>query len=121
MSLSSEMNTAPCTVCKEQGHSGSHCPTLVAPLQPGFYAPSGGYQGGGEEEDQLFLLTATRYGRLLYRSTLYYWGVPAGQEPGPGSFFYRAYSQGLFKQFDSLQTSAQITQWVPLTQERVFF
>lgn len=37
-----------CSVCGEQGHSMTKCPTLIAPLQPGFF--TGGPSGGGEED-----------------------------------------------------------------------
>lgn len=43
---------ARCSVCGESDHHSSHCKTLSEPLKEGFYKPSGGYQGGGEDEDE---------------------------------------------------------------------
>lgn len=48
------MNSTPCTICGEGGHHPRKCPTLSAPLEPGFYKgqiPSGG--GGGEDDEHL--------------------------------------------------------------------
>jgi hypothetical protein len=53
------MNQLPCSVCSEAGHKAQKCPTLSSPLQTGFYAPAGGYRGGGDEEDD-----ALRLGKL---------------------------------------------------------
>jgi hypothetical protein len=44
------MENVPCTVCREPGHSPSHCPTLSQPLVPGFYSPPGGVQPDNEDE-----------------------------------------------------------------------
>ncbi len=46
------MNTVPCSVCSQAGHHARRCPELSAPLQPGFYAPSGGGRYTGDEEDE---------------------------------------------------------------------
>lgn len=46
------MNTTPCSVCKETGHQARRCPELSQPLQPGFYAPSGGGRYTGEDDDE---------------------------------------------------------------------
>lgn len=42
-------SAAPCSVCKEGGHKTTKCPTLVAPLAPGFQGGGGG--GGGHSHD----------------------------------------------------------------------
>ncbi len=46
------MNEVPCTVCGEGGHHLSKCPSLLAPLQPGFPKMSGPPPGAGDEEDE---------------------------------------------------------------------
>ena len=46
------MNTVPCSVCSQAGHHARRCPELSAPLQPGFYAPSGGGRYTGDDEDE---------------------------------------------------------------------
>lgn len=48
------MNSIPCTICKEEGHTSRKCPTLVDPLKPGFY--SGGGAGGhahGDDDESI--------------------------------------------------------------------
>ncbi len=46
------MNSTPCTICGEGGHSFRRCPTLSEPLKPGFYTPSGGHRHSEEDEDE---------------------------------------------------------------------
>ncbi len=46
------MSSNGCSVCNEPGHHPSRCPTLSAPLQPGFFKPSGGYRASDEDEDE---------------------------------------------------------------------
>lgn len=47
------MNKAcPCTICKETDHHPRNCPELTKDLQPGFFKPTGGVQGGGDEDDE---------------------------------------------------------------------
>ncbi len=46
------MNPIPCSICNEGGHHSRRCPQLTAPLQPGFYAPSGGGRYTGDDEDE---------------------------------------------------------------------
>ena len=43
---------AKCSVCSEGDHHTRACPSLHEPLKEGFYKPSGGYQGGGDDEDE---------------------------------------------------------------------
>ena len=44
------MNSAsPCTLCKENGHLASKCPSLHDVLKEGFYSGGGG--GGGHSHD----------------------------------------------------------------------
>jgi hypothetical protein len=43
------MNPIPCTICQEDGHKASKCPTLHSPLTPGFHQGGGG--GGGHSHD----------------------------------------------------------------------
>jgi hypothetical protein len=44
-----DMNSTPCSVCKEGGHREAKCPTLTDPLKPGFHSGGGG--GGGHSHD----------------------------------------------------------------------
>jgi hypothetical protein len=46
------MNPIPCSVCSESGHHARRCPQLSAPLQPGFFAPSGGGGHSHDDEDE---------------------------------------------------------------------
>ena len=46
------MNPIPCSVCSESGHHARRCPQLYAPLQPGFFAPSGGGGHSHDDEDE---------------------------------------------------------------------
>lgn len=43
---------ARCSVCSESDHHTNKCPTLCEPLKEGFYRPSGGHQGGHDDEDE---------------------------------------------------------------------
>jgi hypothetical protein len=48
-----KMNSAcPCSICKESTHSSRKCPELVKDLETGFYKPAGGYQQGGDDDDE---------------------------------------------------------------------
>ena len=48
------MNKAcPCSICKESDHHLRNCPELTKDLQPGFFKPAGGHQGGGEDDEHL--------------------------------------------------------------------
>lgn len=53
-----------CSVCGEQGHSMTKCPTLIAPLQPGFLRAV----GAAVKTTILFIFL---YWRGLKRSTLF--------------------------------------------------
>lgn len=44
--------TAPCSICTETGHHSRNCPALSEPLKNGFFAPQGGRNYGGDEEDE---------------------------------------------------------------------
>ena len=46
------MNQTPCSVCKEAGHHARRCPELSQPLNPGFFAPSGGGQHSHDDDDE---------------------------------------------------------------------
>ena len=46
------MNPIPCSVCGEGGHMMHRCPTLVLPLQPGFYSPPAGHRPSGDDDDE---------------------------------------------------------------------
>jgi len=46
------MNSFACTVCGEQGHSSRRCTALWQPLQPGFFAPSGGARYTEDDDDE---------------------------------------------------------------------
>jgi hypothetical protein len=46
------MNSIPCSTCGEGGHRIQRCPTLVTPLQPGFYAPPAGHRPSGDDDDE---------------------------------------------------------------------
>ncbi len=60
------MNSTPCTVCGEGGHSIRRCPTLYAPLTPGFYAPPAGHRpSGDDDEDEKLKATGVAYVQLL--------------------------------------------------------
>lgn len=59
------MNPIPCTVCGEDGHHLSKCPSLVAPLQPGFPKISGPPPGSGDDEDDERLTWRKRFYRLI--------------------------------------------------------
>lgn len=41
-----------CTICNETGHHPRNCPALSEPLKNGFFAPQGGRNYGGDEEDE---------------------------------------------------------------------
>ena len=45
------MSSIQCTVCNEAGHHMRRCPTLAAPLQPGFYSPPAGHRPSGDDDD----------------------------------------------------------------------
>ena len=58
------MNETPCQVCGEGGHHLSKCPSLVAPLQPGFPKMSGPPPGAGDDDDEK-LTWPTLFYRLI--------------------------------------------------------
>ena len=49
------MNSVPCSVCQEGGHSAAKCPTLVEPLKPGFHSGGGGGGGHSHDDDERML------------------------------------------------------------------
>lgn len=51
------MNSVPCSVCQEGGHSAAKCPTLVEPLKPGFHSGGGGGRHSHDDDDERMLLT----------------------------------------------------------------
>jgi len=61
------MNSIPCSLCNEGGHSSHKCPMLVAPLKEGFFQPPGGRPASGDDDDDEKLngcvveLKASRY------------------------------------------------------------
>lgn len=55
-----------CSVCGEQGHSMTKCPTLIAPLQPGFFTGGGGGGGGGNEEDDSIYFSLLARSKKIY-------------------------------------------------------
>ena len=46
---------ASCPVCASRTHSAYYCTALTGDLKEGFYSPPSGYQGGGDEDDSLFV------------------------------------------------------------------
>jgi hypothetical protein len=44
-----KVHYTPCSLCNEQGHSHSKCPSLSSPLKVGFYTGGGG--GGSHSHD----------------------------------------------------------------------
>lgn len=46
---------ASCPVCASRTHSAYYCTALTGDLKEGFYYPPSGYQGGGDEDDSLFV------------------------------------------------------------------
>ncbi len=69
------MNEVTCTVCGEGGHHVSKCPSLLAPLQPGFPKMSGPPPGSGDDEDDT-LTWRNRFYRLI---PLKSWQLPSYQ------------------------------------------
>jgi hypothetical protein len=60
------MNSFPCTVCAEAGHHASKCPTLAAPLKPGFYSPPAGHRPSGDDEDDEKLKVASKFEHFTF-------------------------------------------------------
>ncbi len=46
------MNSIVCTICQEAGHRLDRCPTLAAPLQPGFQGGGGGGHGHADDQEE---------------------------------------------------------------------
>jgi hypothetical protein len=49
------MNSHPCSICGEAGHSSRRCPTLCSPLTPGFYSPPAGHRPSGDDDEHIKL------------------------------------------------------------------
>jgi hypothetical protein len=52
---------ARCSICSESDHHANKCPTLCEPLKEGFYKPSGGHQGGHDDDDEKVKMTVNVY------------------------------------------------------------
>lgn len=46
------LKQVPCEICKNGGHSPSHCPELSNPLKDGFYSGGGGGGSGHSHDDE---------------------------------------------------------------------
>ncbi len=63
------MNAIPCSVCQEAGHPAQKCPTLVAPLQPGFQG-GGGHGNHGDDEEERLKFTTKAFARCQINNHL---------------------------------------------------
>jgi hypothetical protein len=82
------MNAIPCSVCSEAGHHARRCPQLAAPLQPGFFAPSGGGQHSHDEDDEKISRTLNSY--PLFKMTTF---IPQPHESYSHRFLLNHVSQ----------------------------
>ena len=62
---------ARCTICSDGEHRSNQCPMLAEPLKEGFYKPSGGYQGGGDDEDEKALFKRFILETICHKQYIY--------------------------------------------------